>query len=117
MSPTFNARMLASLNGGVGNDTLDGGTGNDTMTGGAGIDTYVVREASDVVNENLNEGTDLVQTYVTLSALAANVENVTIMGTTALNAAGNALDNVLTGNGGADTRCQRFVPEPVGEPC
>ncbi|WP_240481673.1 putative Ig domain-containing protein [Dechloromonas denitrificans] len=91
-----------TLNGAAGNDTLNGGTGNDTMVGGSGHDTYVVDSSSDVVTEALNEGTDLVQTSVTY-ILAANVENLTLTGTTAINGTGNALNNVLTGNSANNT--------------
>ena len=91
-----------TLNGGAGNDTLNGGTGSDTMLGGAGNDTYVVDSASDVVTESANEGTDLVQSSVTYT-LGANVENMTLTGTTAINGTGNALDNVLIGNSANNT--------------
>jgi Ca2+-binding RTX toxin-like protein len=87
-----------TLTGGVGNDTLNGGAGIDTMVGGVGNDTYVVDSTSDVVTELAGEGTDTVQTSVTLTALSANVENLTLTGTTALNGTGNTLDNVLSGN-------------------
>lgn len=83
-------------------NTLSGGTGADTLIGGAGNDTYVVDNTADVVTENLNEGTDLVQSSVTYT-LAANVENLTLTGTSAINGTGNALDNVLTGNTAANT--------------
>ncbi len=88
----------------VGNNAaniLSGGTGADTLLGGAGNDTYVVDNIADVVTENLNEGTDLVQSSVTYT-LSANVENLTLTGTTAINATGNALNNTLTGNTGAN---------------
>ncbi len=91
-----------TLNGGAGNDTLNGGTGADTMLGGLGNDTYIVDNTADVVTEALNEGTDLVQASVT-TTLNANVENLTLTGTTAINGTGNALDNVLTGNTAANT--------------
>lgn len=90
-----------TLNGGAGNDILDGGTGNDVMTGGSGNDTYVVDSVSDAVTEAFNEGSDLVQSSVTYT-LAANVENLTLSGTAAINGTGNALDNVLTGNTGVN---------------
>ena len=89
------------LNGNAGNDTLDGGTGNDTMTGGTGNDTYVVNVATDVVTENANEGVDLVQSGVTYT-LGANVENLTLTGTGAINGAGNSLSNTITGNSGVN---------------
>ncbi len=45
----------------TGDNLLDGGAGADTMAGGLVNDTYVVGVATDVVNENLDEGTDLIQ--------------------------------------------------------
>ena len=90
------------LNGGAGNDILSGGTGNDILRGGVGDDTYIVDSATDVITENLNEGLDNVQSSVTYT-LAANVENLILTGTTAINGTGNALDNVLTGNSAANT--------------
>jgi Ca2+-binding RTX toxin-like protein len=90
-----------TLTGGAGNDTLDGRIGNDTMIGGTGNDIYVVNAAGDVVTENANEGTDTVQSSITLT-LGANVENLTLTGSTAINGTGNTLDNVLTGNSAAN---------------
>jgi trimeric autotransporter adhesin len=88
-----------TLNGGNGNDLLDGGAGNDPMTGGAGDDVYVVDSASDSVTEAVGGGTDTIQTSVLLSTWASNVENMTLLGTSNLNApTGNSLNNVITGN-------------------
>jgi Ca2+-binding RTX toxin-like protein len=92
-----------TLTGGAGNDTLNGGAGNDTMVGGVGNDTYVVDSTSDIVTELVGEGTDTIQASVTLTALSANVENLTLTGTTALNGTGNTLNNVLTGNSANNT--------------
>ncbi|HEY4731993.1 MAG TPA: calcium-binding protein, partial [Gammaproteobacteria bacterium] len=91
-----------TLTGNAGNDTLNGGSGADTMRGGAGDDIYVRDNSSDTVTENANEGTDLVQSSVTYT-LANNVENITLMGTSAINGTGNTLNNVLTGNSAANT--------------
>ncbi|WP_211253596.1 calcium-binding protein [Alkanindiges illinoisensis] len=86
-----------------GNDTLDGGTGTDTMYGGKGDDTYVVDVNTDVINENVSEGIDTVKSSVTLTLTNANVENLTLTGTTAINGTGNALNNTLIGNSAVNT--------------
>ncbi len=91
-----------TLTGGAGNDTLNGGTGADMLIGGSGDDTYIVDNAADVVTENSNEGTELVQSSVTYT-LAANVENLTLTGSSTINGTGNTLNNVITGNGAANT--------------
>lgn len=87
------------LTGGVGNDRLDGKAGADKMLGGTGNDVYVVDATTDVITEAANEGIDTVESAVTLT-LAANLENLTLTGTTALNGTGNTLNNILTGNSG-----------------
>ncbi len=88
-----------ALQGGAGNDTLNGGAGADTLAGGLGNDTYAVDNVADVVNENANEGIDLVQTSVTFT-LSGNVENLSLTGTAAINGTGNSLNNNLVGNSG-----------------
>ena len=91
-----------TLTGASGNDTLNGGLGADTLSGGTGNDTYIVDNAGDVVIENVNAGTDTVQSSITYT-LGANVENLKLIGTAAINGAGNELNNTLTGNGAANT--------------
>ena len=90
------------LSGNGAANTLDGKSGADTMIGGAGDDTYVVDNTADVVTEGANEGVDRINSSVTYT-LANNVENLTLTGSSAISATGNALDNVLTGNSGANT--------------
>ena len=90
-----------TLSGGAGNDLLDGGAGSDALTGGTGDDTYVVDAAGDVVTENLNEGSDVVQSSITYT-LGANVENLTLTGSAAIDGTGNSLINVITGNSGSN---------------
>src|SRR3972149_8192518 len=72
------------------------------MRGGDGDDIYVRDNSIDSVTENDNEVTDLVQSSVTYT-LANNVENISLMGTSAINGTGNTLNNVLTGNSAANT--------------
>jgi Ca2+-binding RTX toxin-like protein len=89
------------LFGRAGDDTLDGGSGADTMYGEAGNDTYIVDNPADAVIESAGNGTDTARSSVTY-ALPANVENLTLVGSAAINGAGNALDNVLAGNSAAN---------------
>jgi Ca2+-binding RTX toxin-like protein len=90
------------LNGGAGNDTLNGGAGIDTLIGGLGDDIYIVDSTTDTITENANEGTDTIQSSVTLT-LATNVENLTLTGTAVINGTGNAGNNVITGNSANNT--------------
>jgi Ca2+-binding RTX toxin-like protein len=98
------------LNGGAGNDTLlgfedddilDGGLGSDLMVGGTGNDRYYIDSDGDAIVELANEGTDQVHASVT-HTLGANVENLTMTGSAAIDGTGNALANILIGNAGAN---------------
>ncbi|MBL8486051.1 MAG: calcium-binding protein [Rhodocyclaceae bacterium] len=90
------------MSGGGGNDTLDGGAGADSLVGGAGDDWFYVDSATDTVSENAGEGTDLVRASVTYTLSDADVENLTLAGSAAINGTGNAGDNTLVGNTGAN---------------
>jgi Ca2+-binding RTX toxin-like protein len=90
------------LTGNSAANTLNGAAGADTMTGGLGNDIYFVDSTGDVVVENAGEGVDTVQATIAYT-LGTNVENLTLMGTSAINGTGNGLDNVLTGNGANNT--------------
>ena len=90
------------ITGNAGNNAINGGTGADTMIGGAGNDSYTVDSTLDVITELLGEGVDSVSSSATYT-LSANVENLTLTGTTVLNGTGNALDNLLTGNSANNT--------------
>src|SRR5204862_488699 len=81
------------------NNTITGNSAANILTGGAGDDTYIVQNTDDVVVENTDEGVDTVVSSVSY-ALSDDVENLTLTGTANLNATGNALDNVITGNSG-----------------
>ena len=90
-----------ALTGNNAANVLDGGAGADTLAGLDGNDTYRVDNSGDLVIELANNGIDTVQSGVTYT-LAANVENLTLTGTTAIKGTGNTLDNILTGNSAAN---------------
>ena len=71
------------------------------MYGLAGNDSYFVDNAGDFVIENLNEGSDLVYSTVNYT-LAANAENLVLLGSGDLSGTGNALANAIYGNTGAN---------------
>src|SRR5258706_2655650 len=72
------------------------------MSGGNGNDTYMVDNSADKVVESSGQGVDRVVSTVTYT-LPSNVENLTLSGTAATAATGNALNNVLVGNSAANT--------------
>ena len=83
----------------AGNDSIDGGLGADSMNGGLGNDRYVVDNSADNVVEvaGIGSGIDSVESSISYG-LTANVENLTLTGASVINALGNTLNNVLTGN-------------------
>ncbi|MDR6759816.1 Ca2+-binding RTX toxin-like protein, partial [Mycoplana sp. BE70] len=87
----------------TGNDAdnvLNGGGGKDTLIGLGGNDTYIT-DGDDTIVEAANAGIDTVQSSVSFT-LGANLENLILTGSKALNGTGNALDNVITGNNAAN---------------
>jgi Ca2+-binding RTX toxin-like protein len=92
-----------SLVGLAGNDTLDGMGGADTMVGGAGNDLYFIDTPSDVITELSGEGRDILAAAISVTSLPANVEDVVLIGSSAINATGSADDNWLYGNDSANT--------------
>jgi Ca2+-binding RTX toxin-like protein len=83
-----------------GNDVLYGAGGTDILHGGLGDDTYIIDEY-DTVIESASQGTDTVQTSISYT-LSANVENLILTGSNSINATGNASNNTLIGNSGAN---------------
>ncbi len=90
-----------SLYGLGGKDNLDGGAGADMLYGGSGDDSYTVDNVGDEVFEAAGEGKDAVKASVTFT-LSANVEDLTLTGSAAINGTGNGGDNKLTGNAAAN---------------
>jgi Ca2+-binding RTX toxin-like protein len=80
------------------------------MAGGLGNDTYVVDNASDLVIEAANGGTDTIETTLNglfLTSLPGssgeNIENLTFFGSGTFDGRGNGLANVITGGSGNDS--------------
>ncbi|HVM84952.1 MAG TPA: calcium-binding protein [Candidatus Binatia bacterium] len=93
-----------ALAGGAGDDELFGGGGTDHLAGGTGNDTYVLDNASDVVIEAKNAGTDTILAGFSfdLSAHGENVENLLLQGNGDIEGHGNALNNQIQGNAGSN---------------
>lgn len=81
-------------------NTLKGGGGQDILKGGKGDDTYEVENAGDTVQELRDEGIDTVEAWVS-HTLAANVENLKLLGLN-LTGTGNGLANLIVGGNGRD---------------
>lgn len=90
------------LIGNAANNVLNGGTGNDTLIGGLGNDTYVVNTTLDRIVEGGVADVDTVHSSVAWT-LGAGLENLTLLGSSAINGTGNAASNMFTGNTGANT--------------
>ncbi|QLB18247.1 Ig-like domain-containing protein [Mannheimia granulomatis] len=93
----FGGDGVDTIAGGEGDDFINGGLGDDLMFGNQGNDTYVIDSVADVVTEEADQGTDHIYSLVNYT-LDANVENLTLIGTTAKNGTGNALNNEIRGN-------------------
>ena len=120
--------LANTLTGNTAGNVLDGAGGNDTLKGGAGNDTYIVGSTGDTIIEVAGttgtdaakasfNGIDTVISTITIGSLAANVENLRLLGSGSLHGTGNALDNiiyaskganVLDGLGGTDTVSYRY---------
>ena len=71
------------------------------MIGGNGNDVFIVDDAGDKTQETSTGGTDTVQSTIT-HTLASYIENLTLIGTDAIDGTGNRSANVLTGNSAAN---------------
>jgi len=89
-----------TLTGNDGNDTLDGGKGVDSLVGGEGDDVYYVDNAKEKISDSSGDA-DEVRTTVTFTLAAlVGIENLTLLGSAALNGTGDGGDNTITGNDG-----------------
>ncbi|MEI6643074.1 MAG: calcium-binding protein [Novosphingobium sp.] len=104
ISGTGNA-LDNTITGNRAGNRIDGGLGADTMAGGVGNDTYYIDNPGDRIIEVPNEigvpNRDQVFSSIT-TTLSEFVENLTLTGTRAINAYGNATDNVIIGNDAAN---------------
>ena len=91
-----------TLTAGSWNDTLVSGTGVDSLVGGTGSDTFIINNAADVVTETNNSYGSMEETPFS-TILAANVGNLTGLGSANITLTGNSTFNVITANSGADT--------------
>ena len=92
------------LTGNSGSNILNGGSGIDTLIGGLGDDIYQVDSTTDTITELANQGTDTIQSSVTYSLVAlAQVENLILSGSSAINGTGNTANNTIIGNNANNT--------------
>lgn len=103
---TNSGTMIGDVFLNEGNDVFDGwgGTVQGRILGGLGNDLYLVSDSAARITELAGEGRDSIAATVSfdLSDLTS-IEKLTLLGGDAINATGNAEDNVLTGNSGANT--------------
>lgn len=100
------------LNGLDGDDYFGGWDGGDTFVGGKGNDSYAVKDG-DTVDEQADEGLDVVSTAINNYVLPANVENLNFAGQAGGFAYGNALNNSIFINGGGNTIAYGFEGDDV----
>ena len=84
-------------------DWIAGLGGNDTLNGGLGGDVYIVETRGDVVVEAFDAGWDVVYTDMQAYTLPINVDEVEGISASGQKFTGNAQDNYLGGDRGADT--------------
>ena len=92
--------MGTAILGGNFSDTLEDGANIGTLSGGLGNDTYIIHNASTRIIETSTGGKkDSVSSDVSYT-LPTYVENLTLTGSSNINATGNNAANVLIGNSG-----------------
>ncbi|MDE1153299.1 MAG: type I secretion C-terminal target domain-containing protein [Micavibrio sp.] len=100
---------INTLTGNDGDNTLNGMAGADTMIGGSGNDTYIIDNIGDHVDEAAGGGNDTILASIAVSGNTidlndyANVENLILTGSAALNGIGTDDKNIFVGNSGVNT--------------
>ena len=97
---TGTGNLTGTANSGA--DTLTANTGVDTLVGSSGSDTFVISNSSDVIQDTSTTAANSILSSVAFT-LPTNVNSLTLTGTAALVATGNAANDVITANTGADT--------------
>lgn len=116
---------------GDGNDYINAGTGFNTLLGGAGDDVYVLNSDKDLIIENPDSGTDMIQITQALGLTECsldgydNIEGIDAsLYNTSLTLTGNSGDNVfksgsandrMIGLGGNDTYLINDVDDVIQE--
>ncbi|HEV2746336.1 MAG TPA: M10 family metallopeptidase C-terminal domain-containing protein [Allosphingosinicella sp.] len=95
------SRYPDTLIGNSAANVLDGGAREDVMAGGPGDDTYCVDNVGDQIIELAAEGEDTVLCSISFE-LAAEIEHLTLAGTSPLSGTGNSGANRITGNAAAN---------------
>ncbi|HEX2648781.1 MAG TPA: calcium-binding protein [Burkholderiales bacterium] len=93
--------LVNVITGNASDNVLNGGAGADTLNGGLGNDTYVVDAQGDTIVDS--GGTDTILSSAAqynMDVTAPDAENITLTGIGNINAQGNALNNIMTGNAG-----------------
>jgi Ca2+-binding RTX toxin-like protein len=87
------------VNGGAGNDLLAGGIGFDRLAGGTGDDTYDI-DQQDTILETTGFGNDTARGAFSMDLVqfTASIENLTALGSAAIDLKGNSGDNILDGS-------------------
>lgn len=89
------------LYGAAGNDVLYGGSGDDYLSGGSGNDLFVLSNSLDTATDS--SGIDVITSTVSRSLGSySGIENLTLLGTSAINGAGTSGANTLKGNTAAN---------------
>lgn len=91
------------LAGFSGNDILDGGPGNDVLRGGEDNDTYILGSDNDFISDT--GGIDTITSTISRNLVTidgGSIENLTLLGSAAIDGIGTTAANAMTGNSAAN---------------